>query len=205
LRRLPRFLASFTRFLAAVLIAGALALALLLIGQRVFSPFHVVISNSMYPQIRTGDAVVVKNIDPAKVKVGEVIIFRDPNKPEDLIIHRVIAVAMSGEAILYSTKGDNNPVNDDWQVSIGQVVGGVAVSIHKFGWFLDFLQSPKGYVTCIAVPTALSILLVFMLGVMERLNKLRIRRISGYHVDPTGQSALSVKTSVEFEILNSRY
>jgi uncharacterized membrane protein len=69
------------------------------------------------------------------------------------------------------------------------VVGGVAVTFHKFGWFLDFLQSPKGYVTCIAVPTAISILLVFLLGVMERLNKLRIRKMTGFHVDPTGQSA----------------
>jgi signal peptidase I len=189
LRRLPRFLASFTRFIAAVLIAAALALALLLIGQRVFSPFHVVISNSMYPQIRTGDAVVVKNIDGSEIKVGEVIIFRDPSKPDDLIIHRVVSVAGDGQTQVYGTKGDNNPVNDDWQVNTGEVVGGVAVTFHKFGWFLDFLQSPKGYVTCIAVPTAISILLVFLLGVMERLNKLRIRKMTGFHVDPTGQSA----------------
>ena len=189
MKRLPRFLAGLTRFVACCLIAGAVACALLIIGQRVFNPFHVVVSDSMSPQIRTGDAVIMKNIDPANVKTGEIIIFRNPSEPEDLIIHRVVAVSDSGQVHFYSTKGDNNPVGDDRQVTMGQVVGGVVVTVHKFGWFLDFLQSPKGYVVCIALPFALSILLVFMLSTVERFQKRRLKRISAYHVDPTGKAA----------------
>ena len=189
MKRLPRFLAGLTRFVACCLIAGAVACALLLIGQRVFSPFHVVISDSMYPQIRTGDAVVMKNIDPAKVKTGDIIIFRNPGKPEDLVIHRVVAVSESGQAHFYSTKGDNNPAGDDWQVTMGQVVGGVVVTVHNFGWFIDFLQSPRGYVVCIVLPFALSIMLVFILSMVERFQKRRLKRTSAYHVDPTGKAA----------------
>lgn len=171
-----KIIASVTRFLSVILIGLAMSLALLLIAQRIFTPFHVVLSDSMSPQISKGDAIVLKDIEPRDVKVGEVIVFRDPMDKEDFIIHRVVGVEEAGAAMLFTTKGDNNPVNDDWKISTGEVVGGVAVNVPRVGSFLDFVSTPRGYVSCIAIPGVVSLSLVFLLGIGETAGRNRLGR-----------------------------
>ncbi len=174
--RLLRFGAAMTRLTAVLLVALAMSLSLLLIAQRVFNPFHVVISNSMSPQIKIGDAVIMKDIDAAIVKPGQVIIFHDPNDKENLIIHRVVGVEDKGGVKFFSTKGDNNKELDNWQISMGEVVGGVAVTLPHFGSFLDFVSTPKGFVACIVIPAIASLLIVMLLGFAEKLVGLSRRK-----------------------------
>ncbi len=160
-------LASATRLFSFVLVAAALALSLLVIGQRIFTPFHVVISGSMEPQIKTGDAVVISDLRPGEVKLGQVIIFHDPEDASDFVIHRVVGIDRTGRAPVFQTKGDNNPVRDDWKVGSGQVVGGVFMRLPGFGQFLNFLMTPRGYMSCVAIPAAVSLSLVFLLSIGE--------------------------------------
>jgi signal peptidase I len=174
-RKGVRVLMSVARLLAILLVAFAMSLALLIITQRVFNPFHVVISDSMSPQIRTGDAVIMKDMDTANVPIGTVIIFNDPNNRQDMVIHRVVAVEDRGGVKFYSTKGDNNAQPDNWKISMGEVLGGVAVTLPKLGSFLDFMTTARGYVSCIVIPAAAALLLVMLLGFGEKLADL-IRR-----------------------------
>jgi signal peptidase I len=164
-------LASITRMLSFALIILALLLAILVITQKVFNPFSVVISDSMWPQIREGDAVILKDIDPSKVKMGEVIVFRDPSNRDQFIIHRVVEVEENKYNTILLTKGDNNPEGDTSKVSAGRVVGGVAFNIPRLGSFLDFLSEPRGYISCIAIPAAVAISLVLLLGIGETAEK----------------------------------
>jgi len=180
-----RFLGSLTRFIAILLVACAMSLALLLIAQRVFSPFHVVVSNSMFPQIKTGDAVVVKDIDPAAVKIGQIVIFHDPEDKSNYVIHRVIAVEDVGGVKFYSTKGDHNDIADNWKISMGEVIGGVAVTLPGFGSFLDFISTAKGYVSFIVIPALASLLIVMLLGLIEKLSRLGKRNEPSIEVPPT--------------------
>lgn len=167
--RLLKVLGTLARLAAIVLVAIAMSLALLIITQRVFNPFHVVISDSMSPQIKTGDAVIMKDLEADTVKPGDVIIFHDPEDKANLVIHRVVNVEEQGGVKFFSTKGDNNKEADNWKISAGEVLGGVAVTLPGFGSFLDFMTTPKGYTSCIVIPAAASILIVMLLGFGEKL------------------------------------
>ncbi|MFH1149742.1 MAG: signal peptidase I [Actinomycetota bacterium] len=171
-----RIVRGFFRFAAMFLIAVAMGLALLLIAQRIFTPFHVVASGSMSPQYEVGDAVVLKDIKTDEIKVGDVIVFLDPEETGSYVIHRVIGVEEGGPARFFLTKGDKNPVVDDWRIAAGEVAGGVAMRLPRFGSFLDFLSSPKGYLSLIAVPGLVSLMLVFLLSIFDRVDRARTAR-----------------------------
>lgn len=59
-----------------------------------------VISNSMWPVLRTGDVVSVQPIEPAVIRMGEIVVMR---RGTDLITHRLID--SNGE--YWITRGDN--------------------------------------------------------------------------------------------------
>lgn len=174
--------ASATRLLSFILITVSLALAMLVVTQRMFTPFHVVISGSMEPQIRTGDAVVMSGLRPSEVKLGQVIIFVDPENGSDYVIHRVVGIDRTGRLPAFKTKGDNNPVRDDWTVSSSQVVGGVFLKVSRFGGFLSFVMTPRGYASCVAIPGMIALSLVFLVSIGE----LADRRAPGSSWSPAG-------------------
>src|SRR5659263_782741 len=108
----------------------------------------------MSPQISKGNAVIIKDIEPNTVKVGEVIIFRDPEHKEDLVIHKAVQVGKQGGVKFFSTRAINNPAPDNWKISAGEVIGGAAVKLPAFGAFLDSITTPRGDVSIIAIPAA---------------------------------------------------
>jgi len=171
-----RLVGSLLRLSAIAFIMLALTFSFLAVYQRVFSPFEAVTNNSMSPQIKSGDAVMVKEVDAADVKVGQVIIFRNPQNREELIVHRVVAVEVAGPARYFTTKGDSNPANDEGRITGGQIVGAMSRSLPRLGALLNFLFTMRGFVACICAPAALSLLLVFLLGLAEFASKLRDRR-----------------------------
>lgn len=174
-QKLYKVFASLMRLTAILLVAVAMSLALLIIAQRVFNPFHIVVSNSMSPQIKTGDAVVIKDIESQTVKLGDVIIFHDPEDRSNMIIHRVVNVEDQGGVKFYSTKGDNNAEPDNWKISMGEVIGGVSVTLPGLGAFLDFVSTPRGYTSCIVIPAIASLLIVILLGFAEKISALTNR------------------------------
>jgi len=180
-----RYLSTLARLIAILLVALAMSMALLIIAQRVFSPFHVVISNSMYPKIQIGDAVVIKDLEPTAIKVNDVIIFHDPENRQDMIIHRVIGIQDEGGVKFFTTKGDYNKVNDNWKISMGEVIRGVAVTLPRFGNVLDFLTTPKGYTSCIVLPAAGALILVMLLGLIEKLAEMSGRKTAQISYPPT--------------------
>jgi len=184
-RSVLNFIVSATCFFSVILIAAAMSISLLIIAQRIFEPFHVVVSNSMSPKIKTGDAVVVKDIDPANVQLGQIVIFHDPEDRSNYVIHRVVGIEDIAGVKFYSTKGDNNPVPDNWKISMGEVVGGVSVTLPGFGQFLDFISTAKGYVSCIVIPAIASLLIVTLLGFIEKLVALSKRNEPSLQVPPT--------------------
>lgn len=173
------------RFIAICLVAFAMSFALLLIFQSIFNPFHVVLTNSMSPYIKAGDAVVIKDVDPEEVDVGDIIIFLDPDEKERFVIHRVVDIENQEYVRLFTTKGDNNPASDADRIPSGQVVGGMAVRLPHFGSFLNFISSPGGYVSCIAIPAGLSMFLIFMLAVLDRADRRRRGARNPFKVYPT--------------------
>lgn len=69
--------------------------------------FHIVLSDSMEPEINTGDFVLAKRADVSEVETGDYVIFvsPDPALRGIVIIHKVIEINTDDDKILLTTMG----------------------------------------------------------------------------------------------------
>lgn len=89
-----------------------------------WKPF-IVLSGSMESEIKTGDVIVVKEVDTKTLNVGDIIAFKDSNNI--VTTHRIVEITEAEGETRYITKGDNNNVEDSGYVLPSQVEG-----IYKF-------------------------------------------------------------------------
>jgi signal peptidase I len=80
--------------------------------------FFVVASSSMHPTLKTGDKITVEPVDPDKIQVGQVIVFK--SESGKLIVHRVV----KKKGFILVTAGDSLRRYDQ-PVHIYDVVGTV--------------------------------------------------------------------------------
>jgi signal peptidase len=81
-----------------------------------------VMTGSMEPRLAPGDVVVSRPVAPSQLRLGQVILYDDPDQVGELRLHRIHAVR-SGNMLI--TKGDANPQADSTPIS-RSVVHGVA-------------------------------------------------------------------------------
>lgn len=80
----------------------------------------VVMSDSMAPQLRTGDIVASRPVAPQDLRVGQVLLAEDPDHVGRLRMHRFVAVRADGRLTL---RGDANRSNDSTPISRDAVHG----------------------------------------------------------------------------------
>lgn len=117
-------------------------------------PF-IVLSGSMEPAIFAGDLVISKTVDPASLKVNDVISFKQGNA---VVTHRIVDIDQKDNETVFVTKGDANNVADQNTVSYAQVEGIQVIRIGKIGHLALFMQTPVGMLLFIGVPLCLFIL-----------------------------------------------
>lgn len=142
----------------------AIASNFVIIAQSTISPLSPVTGNSMYPHIKDGDAVLVMGEGQGGVRVGDVVVFPDPEDPEQSVVHRVIALEEKGGSTYVITKGDASPTADPFEVPLSRVSGTVKLVVPHGGTFLAYLRSPRGYFACVITP-----LLLLALYLLARL------------------------------------
>jgi signal peptidase I len=68
--------------------------------------------------LHVGDIIIIQGVNPRELKTtypdSDVIIFRRPDDPNVLIVHRILAVQEIGGKLYFTTKGDGNSVKDYW-------------------------------------------------------------------------------------------
>jgi signal peptidase I len=75
-------------------------------------------TGSMHPAINPGDLVLVRQVNPKAIRVGDVITFRRPGNPNEVFTHRVQSITYTGNGgVAFKTKGDANPIPDAWMIS----------------------------------------------------------------------------------------
>lgn len=121
----------------------------------------IVLTGSMEPVLEPRDLIVVKTIDPLKVKVNDVITYK--NSQNTMVTHRVVDVKDAAGNIAYETKGDANNVKDEEIVQSDQLVGSLLFSIPKAGYLVTFFKSPTGIAVLIVLP-----FLLLSIGVLNR-------------------------------------
>jgi len=135
-----------TKIIALIIVAGVF------IGLLVYIRHNYLISyiksESMEPTYYRGDIVIVRRGDPREIKVGDVIVFREPNG-NDLILHRVVYIEERDGKLYFLTKGDNpvtNPYIDSWGgqywVPEDLVVGKLVGRVPYLGLFFLYLDEP---------------------------------------------------------------
>lgn len=119
---------------------------------RTHTPFksYVVQSGSMEPTIRVGDIIIIGK--QTSYHLNEVITFKDENK--HTVTHRITAVRTT-QPVSYTTKGDANQTPDTETISLSQVIGKVVLVIPKFGYVVQFIRTPWGFILTILVPAVL--------------------------------------------------
>ena len=111
------FRRAFLALLAALLLAGAgLVTYSVLSGNWTIAP---ILSGSMRPGFPVGGVVVPGRTQTSALAVGDVILFQNPDRPSDQMVHRIIQLKsdQSGQQVI-NTKGDANAADDPWTVSL---------------------------------------------------------------------------------------
>lgn len=150
---------------STVLVVLMVLAAVFLMGSRIigYQCFNI-ISPSMEPQYSVGDLIYVKKVDPATIKVNDVITFVI-NEELAVGTHRVVRVDAENQRLY--TKGDANEIEDQDPVHFNNVIGVPKFSIPKLGYVSDFIQNPPGMYITIGIGIVL-ILLVFVPDMIKK-------------------------------------
>jgi len=92
--------------------------------------------NSMNPILYPGDVVVTRVVAADKIRVGDIIRFHRDGID---VVHRVMEVQSNGSTTIFTTRGDNNNVNDE-PVMADQLEGKVILTLPKIGWIGIFFR-----------------------------------------------------------------
>ena len=115
----------------------------------------IVLTDSMHPEIKGGDLVVIKSVDAEDIKVGDVITFFDPNsKSKTTTTHRVIEIKTVDGELTFVTQGDANS-GADGDIPATNLVGLYQFRVPLMGKVAMFMQTTVGLVICVVVPLLL--------------------------------------------------
>ncbi len=146
-------------FAIRVLVTGFIGLGVLLsvtifaLSATGTARFVPVLSNSMYPNMPVGSMALTMPVAESSIRVGDVIVFSNPNQPSVRVIHRISHIYGADEASQFSnwspdilfanTKGDNNPEADPWVVTIADTtVWRMQTSVPFLGYPAIWLDQP---------------------------------------------------------------
>ena len=154
----------------ACLLVGFLAI-------RGLMPFMPVFGTSMEPELQAGNLILIKEISPSEVKVGDIIAYNVPAMVREyynyplVVVHRVTEVRTTELGIAFRTKGDNTAGEDPFIVLAQDLRGQVSKQIPYLGFPLLFLHSKQG-LTFIIVGLCLFTLYLFAEDICRGRRKL---------------------------------
>ncbi len=111
-----------------------------------------VLSGSMEPTLHTGDVVVVKEISPLDVKIGDVVSFRDPDDETRIVTHRVRSIQVEEGTVRFVTKGDSNTGVEHWKVTADGTIGRVGYRVQGLGYALFWIRGRYGRLILVVIP-----------------------------------------------------
>lgn len=143
------------------LVALVAAVVLVAVGPRT-GRYQVltVLSDSMAPSMPRGALAVSVPVDPADVRVGDVLTMRSPIGAHVVVTHRVVEVVEGGPHPVVRTRGDANDADDPWLARLdGDRAWRVVTSVPHGGFVVGALRqaAPRMALTVLA-PLALAAL-----------------------------------------------
>jgi len=102
----------------------------------------------MRPKLNENDVIFVKKSLPDEIQKGDIISFTKENK---IITHRIVNIKEENGKILYTTKGDNNEINDDFSVEYEEIYGKQLFKIPGIGLVVEYIQKTNGIINLIMI------------------------------------------------------
>lgn len=122
----------------------------------------IVLSDSMAAtDFNAGDVVLVKEVDPTTLEVGDIICFSsaDPDNYGETVTHKIRALTVDKDGNpAFITYGTSTDTDDKTPVTYPFIKGQYFGRIPYAGTFFRFLKTTPGYICCILVPFMLLIL-----------------------------------------------
>ena len=116
----------------------------------------IVLTDSMFPEIQSGDLIICRTAEPENIQVGDVIAFFDPaGNGSSIVTHRVTEVTEQDGSLLWKTKGDANNADDAVPVPADKLVGVYGRRIPGLGHAVMFMQTTAGLIICVVCPILL--------------------------------------------------
>ena len=116
----------------------------------------IVLTDSMYPVIESGDLILCHTVEAEDVKEQDVISFFDPaGNGTSIVTHRVMEIVDENGKLEFRTKGDNNNTEDKMLVPAESLVGIYKTRIAGLGNVAMFMQSSTGLIVCVVLPIVL--------------------------------------------------
>ena len=113
----------------------------------------IVLTDSMYPAIHSGDLIFCRAVEPEDVQEGDVISFFDPaGNGVSVVTHRVLKVTEQNGELAWQTKGDANNVEDMDLVPADNLVGVYQKRLAGAGNVAMFMQTTAGLIVCVLCP-----------------------------------------------------
>ena len=116
----------------------------------------IVLTDSMYPEIESGDLIICRTAEADEIEVNDIISFFDPaGNGTSIVTHRVIEIVEEDGEILFRTRGDYNNTEDKELVPAENLVGIYKMRIAGAGHIAMFMQSTAGLIVCVVLPIIL--------------------------------------------------
>lgn len=116
----------------------------------------IVLTDSMYPNIKSGDLIICEKAAIEDIKEKSVISFFDPESTSGSVVtHRINKIEKDEKTgkISFRTQGDNNDLEDRISVPEENVIGvWNNTRIAGLGRVILFTQSVPGLILCLLIP-----------------------------------------------------
>ena len=99
---------------------------------------YVIKTNSMEPTINVNDVVINKKVKQEELNIGDVITFLNDG---EVITHRITQIDGDDVVTLYTTKGDNNNIEDICKITYENIKGKHILTIPYLGKIVQLLEN----------------------------------------------------------------
>ena len=165
-------------WLVLVVVCGAVLVAVVVPRVAGATPYAV-LSGSMGPSMPPGTLIVVRDVDPAGVRVGDVVTFMPRENDTSVVTHRVVGVGVDlTGAPTFTTKGDANPTADPGVVHDYQLVGERWYAVPYLGWVVELLTARQ---RALGVYLVAGALILYALVMFAGAFRDRVRRPQAGH------------------------
>ncbi|MBO5500862.1 MAG: signal peptidase I [Clostridia bacterium] len=158
--------------LSTAMVLVAVVFVFLIAGVRIFGiQVFGVLTGSMEPSYPTGSLIYVKDVEPSKLRVNDVITFSI--SPNVIATHRIVEIVPdenNPSVVRYRTKGDANNDVDASLVNANNIIGKALFAIPQMGYLASYIQQPPGLYVAILV-CGLMIAFVFYTDSLENKQK----------------------------------